>query len=1085
MWATQQGPPNSTTTMNENVDPKVKTKFLNQLKRRLDDVAKDYEKMGKTYVAAVNDTSFEQENALYKMLLFQSEQAMLKAFSICSFAKKREDTDVYDFNYKIFNKWVTSHFEPKWSLKTIQVKKTGMRIRVIVLGKQTFPTSLVVLERECRALCARLPQMTGVYQQAVLVNGTIENARIRARQHFSPNPKTPSTRQPQAKKPRPLMERSAKKHQSPPETPRAKTTKATPMVETTPKATTTPMVEATPKAITTPMVEATPATPLVDKPPSTPKAKTTKATPMVEATPVTPPVEKNSVAPRFASVSKRFSFLEESSPEPDRENVPNLPMAPSTSPADESTTSSRYLPHVAIVGLQQTSTDNEDSEPQPIQDDLQFVQPQILGWNASDPKPPGMELQTTHVNGEKCDYWVTNGFHLETVPKMGKIIRVLVLNGSTLQNTTTLSKAAKKKGQLENLLDKIQGGLKKKKFGYMQHNRFTLGGLLASVPKVSALGLEQIFPIFSMTLLQDMGIPVTVEQALNMSPSASLMPKLIDEFATASMMVTADVIKKASHQYISFDKADASKGALGGCAKLVSVWDSSDKDEDFPDGKVFCVPLDGDKCGDSSEAVAKCVQHSIRKLGLDNADTMMNGVTTDSGGGGTLESVARQLEGLECMDRHGLVGNCTLHNLNLELAVPFQNILMTGAQHTEKSEIKRDVEQLLYAAYGLEKEAGREECKAFWDVLLQHVREVNPDDASSEEEKEEIEQLIACVEELEKERKENYNQMKRGVTTRWFSIGEAALLLLMTLEMRKKLAQTMDGTDDCKTKKKLQSTCRTFLSLVKEKSLLCDLELICAYYQEYFKKHFVWLQEADNLTRKAGFQPFSIFVRSFLMQEDQDAMANDGWKSLPKFESLKECLEGLDRTRRENEEESQYDLAARKINMFFNDGRLEHKKMFRRWNWIEELGFLACFAEAKLGEIMCRAILGLPIEETDEVFESKVHGRDIKLKDYAKFVKSFTEGKEELILKSKHVAEKMELIKLIANGLDIWDRSPEAASSSHYRNVVLAEYGAFFTNNQATERANKEQNLAASNNRQEKSTSSRVAAASHIKEVTE
>ncbi len=49
-------------------------------------------------------------------------------------------------------------------------------------------------------------------------------------------------------------------------------------------------------------------------------------------------------------------------------------------------------------------------------------------------------------------------------------------------------------------------------------------------------------------------------------------------------------------------------------------------------------------------------------------------------------------------------GNCTLHNLNLEIAVPFSKVLkgINSGTDKERQHECRDVEQLLYSAFAWE-----------------------------------------------------------------------------------------------------------------------------------------------------------------------------------------------------------------------------------------------------------------------------------------------------------------------------------------------------------------------------------------------
>jgi hypothetical protein len=121
-----------------------------------------------------------------------------------------------------------------------------------------------------------------------------------------------------------------------------------------------------------------------------------------------------------------------------------------------------------------------------------------------------------------------------------------------------------------------------------------------------------------------------------------------------------------------------------------------------------------------------------------------------------------------------------------------------------------------------------------------------------------------------------------------------------------------------------------------------------------------FLQTQDELVRKAGFQAFSIFVRSFLMRQDYKSMISN-YGALPEFSDLVRALANIpasDPTRPN---------AERKISEFFLVGLQEHEKMFDRWVIMETkkeetgLAFLASYSEAPTGRLVAQRILGRPL----------------------------------------------------------------------------------------------------------------------------
>jgi hypothetical protein len=208
--------------------------------------------------------------------------------------------------------------------------------------------------------------------------------------------------------------------------------------------------------------------------------------------------------------------------------------------------------------------------------------------------------------------------------------------------------------------------------------------MVALMPHISSLSWEQSIAMMYGALLHDIGEHnVTTEQLANMSPSRETMENLVFEFAVESCMLTRDAFEKSTIVYTAFDKTDSAKGKMGGCVKLGAAFDTRQVSADYPDGEVIVAVLDADKSGDSSKEVAESIVLSFKRFKL--KDAHLCGITTDSGGGGTIESVAVHLVGMGLLSPSDhLVGNCASHNINLELAVGMKKYLMGASKDTKK-----------------------------------------------------------------------------------------------------------------------------------------------------------------------------------------------------------------------------------------------------------------------------------------------------------------------------------------------------------------------------------------------------------------
>ena len=298
-----------------------------------------------------------------------------------------------------------------------------------------------------------------------------------------------------------------------------------------------------------------------------------------------------------------------------------------------------------------------------------------------------------------------------------------------------------------------------------------------------------------------------------------------------------------------------------------------------------------------------------------------------------------------------------------------------------------------------------------------------------------------------------------GAETHWWTLGEAADVLFKTLPMRRFMATNYDDTQKQGQDGKAQKIAQDFLSLSSEPVLLCDLALLKCYHRFYLARHLKYFQSKDYHTRKAAFQALNVFVRCFLMEEDYFQMMHS-WRTMPEFADVVSSLNSIP-------EADVRALGEKKITMFFTIAFGEHKKMFTRWLQVDKLAFLAAFAEVETGKIVCQRMLGIPLQENDDIcFESKAHERPIHLGRFAAFVTKSIPEPAVSISKLPHIVLNSHLIAKISSGFNIWDYKDPMTES--YGLEISERYGAFFSNNQGAERANKDQNLATLNQRKGK-----------------
>jgi len=336
-------------------------------------------------------------------------------------------------------------------------------------------------------------------------------------------------------------------------------------------------------------------------------------------------------------------------------------------------------------------------------------------------------------------------------------------------------------------------------------------------------------------------------------PSRTTFENAVKDFAVDSVMLAVWFVNKSGRYYLSFDKADKSKlGSQGGTVKLISWFSRDLTSKEYPDGQINTIPIDADVSRNGTgEEMANVVKHSVKKLGF-KPPAKAGGTTVDSSGGE--KSAHRPLTERGVIKEDGLQGNCTLHNLNLEVMVPCAKALMKA---DEQGQDARNVIQLIYVAYYWENEIGVSILREFWKESIEYccAGEHNDDDDENDNEiKELMDKILVMTVDGDTV---SFEAMIKGCVTRWSSIGEAATVLHRTLELWIMMATKFD---DFKKGGKAKAASQDFLSRVAEKALICDLTLLKCHHQFYIKQHLTWLQSKDKLTRKAGFQSFNIFI---------------------------------------------------------------------------------------------------------------------------------------------------------------------------------------------------------------------------------
>jgi hypothetical protein len=271
-----------------------------------------------------------------------------------------------------------------------------------------------------------------------------------------------------------------------------------------------------------------------------------------------------------------------------------------------------------------------------VQTQQSLVQPDLFEPIPQSQQKPrrrcAIEDQTVQVEGE--DHIIRD------VPKTHVVI---------LQ--TYLKKLQNKASQI----DKLHQSVRKKKYTGSPLSKRLLASALVSVPGLSLTGAELVIPLFVAAFLADSNL-ISDKLDLNLFSksfaSAHNLRDILISFAVDSLIEAGNEIRGAENVFLSCDKGN--KKGLSHFVKILSWWEKSQR-------KVKTFVLDIDASEGTSEGCAEAIKHSMMKLNGTIA-LLLKGQTTDSGGGGVLESLAEQLKKRDICTPTYLVASCITTN---------------------------------------------------------------------------------------------------------------------------------------------------------------------------------------------------------------------------------------------------------------------------------------------------------------------------------------------------------------------------------------------------------------------------------------
>ena len=502
-------------------------------------------------------------------------------------------------------------------------------------------------------------------------------------------------------------------------------------------------------------------------------------------------------------------------------------------------------------------------------------------------------------------------------------------------------------------------------------------------------------PLLQYAFCLDNDIEYNKEDVIFQAPSSKTYRRLIPNNAGLTVHQHIELLKSNPYVYVTCDKGSSEKrGQQNSLFPKLLTWYCSATD------KIEEMLLDLDRAVSKSSSAAEAVVYSLERL-IKLSDYSLHltimGVFTDSGGGGTLESLLKEI-------RDELIGNdfislhpnatfvgCSLHNLQSCLRNMVRICFDEGVTHEIDNKIvyKKNAMQLMNGLGDVFNYLDLEFIKSIWNTTI-----------------------------IKMNTEKKFKVFKPPTLTRWWTLGVSCDNLSPWWEVWQQVLHNcskMSQNQIPATVIKIMKSTRELMIIAE---IRCDIEFFLAVHNSFIFPHFSFLQKGDPLTKnKPGFQSRLITVCFFLMLQDLNKLKNNCWKSSVSYNNVVKYMTTYI-------PEATHDKIDRKAN---NSFRIMIEILEKHFSpWCNRLIVFAIFGEHALANIVLHHLLSLPlvIFEENQIYYSDIQKRNINLKEFQQFIQSFCQNFDIDMLQGLPLT-------LIIQGYDIW-----ASSNNEHPGIV-------------------------------------------------
>lgn len=288
------------------------------------------------------------------------------------------------------------------------------------------------------------------------------------------------------------------------------------------------------------------------------------------------------------------------------------------------------------------------------------------------------------------------------------------------------------------------------------------------------------------------------------------------------------------------------------------------------DGEVQVYLLDLDGSLGTTEACADAIQKSLKKLNLQGRTIVCKGQSTDSGGGGVLDTLAEALQERQLIvqDEDYLVGACSIHCLQLQLSNPIVDLIGNGGVGN------RNATQLLNVIYHLQGYMAWDQVVTMMNYSQEWVDQQlidGPEYLPDPSVKGDVDfaskfNRVRKFHEFQPIGETHWKRCSACITTRWQCVGAAAECGFEHYLIPLKFTQLC--INQYNSNIKINQAASDLQSLLINPLFYSDVCLLHCFHDSYFKKHMDWMMQSDDLTDKCGFQSHQMAVRHYVMNRD-------------------------------------------------------------------------------------------------------------------------------------------------------------------------------------------------------------------------